>query len=260
MPYSGAPPASVNSAGIVDGSVVDADVNAAAAIAESKISGLVADLALKAPLADPVFTGNPTAPTPTAEDNDTSIATTAFARSLREPNFLLANGNWATGDNYSAGNTKAFATQALRLRYFTARSATPITSVATLVQVVGSVDASVARIGIWDLGVNGIDLNSLVAYTDHDAALWRTLGKRTKALHASWTPVVGQRYAVGVLVVQASGTLPSLMFVAGLLNSNIGIEATAANVAATGQADLPASLAVASMVGIDSGPYVEFIP
>lgn len=32
----------------------------------------------KAPLASPAFTGNPTAPTPTAGDNDTSIATTAF--------------------------------------------------------------------------------------------------------------------------------------------------------------------------------------
>lgn len=31
-----------------------------------------------APLASPIFTGNPTAPTPTAGDNDTSIATTAF--------------------------------------------------------------------------------------------------------------------------------------------------------------------------------------
>lgn len=34
--------------------------------------------ALKAPLASPAFTGNPTAPTPTAGDNDTSIATTGF--------------------------------------------------------------------------------------------------------------------------------------------------------------------------------------
>src|SRR5262249_41681527 len=31
-----------------------------------------------APLASPVFTGDPQAPTPTAGDNDTSIATTAF--------------------------------------------------------------------------------------------------------------------------------------------------------------------------------------
>jgi hypothetical protein len=35
-------------------------------------------LNLKADLASPVLTGNPTAPTPTAGDNDTSVATTAF--------------------------------------------------------------------------------------------------------------------------------------------------------------------------------------
>ena len=35
-------------------------------------------LDLKAVYASPVFTGNPTAPTPTAGDNDTSVATTAF--------------------------------------------------------------------------------------------------------------------------------------------------------------------------------------
>lgn len=37
-------------------------------------------LALKAPLASPAFTGNPTAPTPATADNDTSIATTAFVK------------------------------------------------------------------------------------------------------------------------------------------------------------------------------------
>jgi hypothetical protein len=45
---------------------------------ESEVTNLVTDLAAKAPLASPAFTGNPTAPTPTAGDNDTSIATTAF--------------------------------------------------------------------------------------------------------------------------------------------------------------------------------------
>lgn len=42
---------------------------------------LDAQLALKAPLASPVFTGDPTAPTPALGDNDTSIATTAFVTS-----------------------------------------------------------------------------------------------------------------------------------------------------------------------------------
>jgi len=47
-------------------------------IAESQVTSLTSDLALKAPIASPTFTGDPKAPTPTAGDNDTSIATTAF--------------------------------------------------------------------------------------------------------------------------------------------------------------------------------------
>jgi hypothetical protein len=45
---------------------------------QSDVTNLVSDLALKAALASPTFTGDPKAPTPTAGDNDTSIATTAF--------------------------------------------------------------------------------------------------------------------------------------------------------------------------------------
>lgn len=51
--------------------------------AQSDITNLSTDLAAKAPLASPVFTGNPTAPTPTAGDNDTSIATTAFVQTAK---------------------------------------------------------------------------------------------------------------------------------------------------------------------------------
>ena len=48
---------------------------------QADVTNLVSDLALKAPLASPVFTGDPQAPTPTTSDNDTSIATTAFVKS-----------------------------------------------------------------------------------------------------------------------------------------------------------------------------------
>jgi len=50
----------ITSAMIDDGAIVDADVNASAAIAQSKISGLTSDLAAKAPLASPTFTGTVT--------------------------------------------------------------------------------------------------------------------------------------------------------------------------------------------------------
>jgi hypothetical protein len=72
------PTGTVTSAMISDGTIVDGDINAAAAIAQSKISGLTSDLAAKAPLASPALTGTPTAPTATAGTNTTQVATTAF--------------------------------------------------------------------------------------------------------------------------------------------------------------------------------------
>ena len=50
----------VTSAMIADGTIVDGDINASAAIAQSKISNLTTDLAAKAPLASPTFTGTVT--------------------------------------------------------------------------------------------------------------------------------------------------------------------------------------------------------
>jgi len=46
-------------------------------------SNLVSQLALKAPLASPVFSGSPTAPTATATDSSTRIATTAFVQAQK---------------------------------------------------------------------------------------------------------------------------------------------------------------------------------
>ena len=47
---------------------------------QSEVTNLVSDLALKAALASPVFTGDPKAPTPATADDDTSIATTAYVK------------------------------------------------------------------------------------------------------------------------------------------------------------------------------------
>jgi hypothetical protein len=59
-----------------------------------------AALDLKAPLASPVFTGNPTAPTPTAGDSDTSIATTAFVTAA-----IAAGGSGGIPDAPSDGKS-----------------------------------------------------------------------------------------------------------------------------------------------------------
>jgi hypothetical protein len=74
-------------------------------------------IAGKAALASPVFTGNPTAPTPAPGDNDTSIATTAFVVAgflpIANPTFTgaetgphyVANGADSNGLGYSHSRT-----------------------------------------------------------------------------------------------------------------------------------------------------------
>lgn len=49
-------------------------------ITEADVTNLTSDLALKAPLASPAFTGTPTAPTAAITDSSTTIATTAFVK------------------------------------------------------------------------------------------------------------------------------------------------------------------------------------
>jgi hypothetical protein len=51
-------------------------------IAQTDVTGLVAALGAKAPLASPALTGTPSAPTPINATNSTQIATTAFVQSL----------------------------------------------------------------------------------------------------------------------------------------------------------------------------------
>lgn len=89
----------VASADITDGTIVNADINAAAAIAlsklatdplaranhtgtqaESTVTNLVSDLAAKAPLASPALTGTPTVPTAAQGTNTTQAASTAYVQ------------------------------------------------------------------------------------------------------------------------------------------------------------------------------------
>jgi len=66
-------------------------------IPESAVTNLVTDLAAKAPLASPALTGNPTAPTQTAGDNSTKVATTAYVDTAT----ASLNLPFTTGDYYS---------------------------------------------------------------------------------------------------------------------------------------------------------------
>lgn len=63
-----------SNAQIATGAIVNADINASAAIDQSKVSGLTTALSAKAPLANPTFTGTVTVPTPTVSTHATTKA------------------------------------------------------------------------------------------------------------------------------------------------------------------------------------------
>lgn len=65
--------------------------------AQSDVTSLTADLALKAPIASPVFTGTPAAPTVAADTNTTQLATTAFVVGQAASVAPVMNGTVAVG-------------------------------------------------------------------------------------------------------------------------------------------------------------------
>lgn len=76
-------------------------------------------LNLKAPLASPAFTGNPTAPTPATADNDTSVATTAYVKAQLDSTALTGTPTAPTaapGTSTTQLATTAFVTTADNLK------------------------------------------------------------------------------------------------------------------------------------------------
>jgi hypothetical protein len=92
---------------IADNSIVNAKISNSAAISQSKVENLIPDLASKAPLASPSFSGTPIAPTASAGTNTAQLATTAFVTTAVSnistgsvPNFLV----YLSGGNSTAAN------------------------------------------------------------------------------------------------------------------------------------------------------------
>jgi len=100
------------------GTAVGTSFTPAGGIAATDVQGALQELdAEKANLVSPVFSGDPRSPTPTAGDNDTSIATTAFVQTAITPLAPLASPTFtgdprapttATSDNDTSIATTAF--------------------------------------------------------------------------------------------------------------------------------------------------------
>lgn len=114
---------------------------------------------------------------------------------------------------------------------------------------------TLCKMGVYSVASNGD--HTLVASTASDTALFAAaITGYTRSFQASFTKVAGARYAAVVLVVTAA-TAPNFV---GLLGS---IEFSAASVLATrldSQTDLPASIAVGSLLTNASATYAALLP
>ena len=90
----------ITSAKIADGAIVNADINASASIDQSKIANLTSDLALKAPLASPTFTG-------TLSVTDPILTNGIIAASGRGEFRTAASAGRGVGIGGGAGDTPA---------------------------------------------------------------------------------------------------------------------------------------------------------
>jgi hypothetical protein len=150
-------------------------------------------------------------------------------------------------------------TGSLRLTYFTARRSETITQakVRTGATAAGATP-TIIRIGLWTTDATGA-LLALVASTPNDTTLLAaTATAYTKAFSASYAKVLGQRYALGLLVVTAAAA-PQLL-------GRIELDAAEAGVAprlcgaVAGQTDLPATVAAGSVTDSVNNIYAVVLP
>lgn len=177
-------------------------------------------------------------------------------------NSLLDDAGWPSGVEASmprlavVGSASITTTGNLRLTYFTAKSATPRTSsIVTSGGTAAAATPTLVRWGIYSVAANG-DLTLAAAIANDTALFATTFTPYTRALTSTWTPVVGARYALGVLVVSGAAT-PTISGHSALSATQCSLAPRLGGVV-TGQTDLPASVANASVATSRELMYAEF--
>jgi hypothetical protein len=175
---------SINSASITDGAIVDADVNATAAIAQSKIANLTTDLAAKVPLAGGTMTGDLTVPNlvtagnvdgvdvstlaTTVGTNTTNIGNNATAITGKQATITTGAGTQYLKGDLTLGTFTTDVKTAAVLNVTTGSETDQAASVAAMKSYVTAnagvgdflADGTVAMTGNLDLGNNKLRLKS----------------------------------------------------------------------------------------------------
>jgi hypothetical protein len=173
---------------------------------------------------------------------------------------LLVVGEETLARDLASSQTIAIGSGELRLTYFTARK----TETTAQVRVVTGGTAAAAtptlcRIGLYRIAADGA--GTLIAAIANDTALFAaTSTAYTRSWIAGVAKTVGQRYAVGTLIVTGAAT-PT--FVGVNTAGSVSSEATVApRLSATlaGQADLPASFTDAALSTGARRYYAAILP
>lgn len=153
----------------------------------------------------------------------------------------------------------AMTSQTLRLSYFTARNTEDITQVVmNTANAAAAATPTLIRVGIWTADAAGALLAQVAATPNDTTLLASGTTEYTKALTAGFTKTLGQRYAVGLLVVTAQ-TVPQMAgHGVGMSASNARAPKISGAIAA--QADLPATAAAGGVAANASRIWFALLP
>lgn len=185
--------------GYIQGLLDDADATAALATLGA------------APLASPVFTGDPQAPTPATSDNDTSIATTAFVKAqayapLASPVFT---GNPTAPTPSGSDNTTKLATTAFVQGELVAKAPLASPSFTGTASFAGLIDASGAAAGQIKFSATQNASANANTLDDYEEGTWTPNVGGTATYfsqHGNYIKIGRACYIEGELTINALGT------------------------------------------------------
>lgn len=177
--------------------------------------------------------------------------------SMSSPNSLVPGQDTMSRFDIAIASASV-SSQSIRFTFFTATRDETVTRVEMFSgTTAAAATPTLIRMGLYTVADNG-DL-TLVASTPNDTTLFAaTTTLYNKALSAPYAMVKGQRYAFGILVVTAVAT-PTFY---GHSSIPVAVALYPPRLAAafSGQADLPASIASASLIATNQAFYAAFLP
>jgi len=146
----------------------------------------------------------------------------------------------------------------MRFTYFIARKTETVNQIRLATgSTAAAATPTVCRVGLYSVAADGA--LTLVASTANDTTLFAAVNTAyTRSVTTPYQKVAGQRYALGIIVVTAA-TAPSFAGTGFTSGAELAVSPRKA-AALSGQNDLPASVAAASLALSGSMHYVVVAP